>query len=130
MCRTNKNCVERKRQNMKELKRNLKGGNIMSLNDREFQKVYKKALEQVSLKIGAEMIAFHKGHYMASAFLKRVSPNGEDKFVYISTGDMRDRLWWEDILVRRVEDEEDYIGNINHFTHIDNLKEKLNQMLE
>ena len=65
---------------------------------------------------GCEIIGLNKGYFYVSGF---VYSRTADRYVYFSTGDVRDKHWCERILYRSATGPRDFKGGTNRFTGIE-----------
>ncbi|MDO5569427.1 MAG: hypothetical protein Q4G04_04895 [bacterium] len=78
----------------------------------EFQKEMKKDLKKMAKKENLVLHSFNKNHYEFTAVIKDVNT---DNCVYISISDVRffKNAWYDNVLVRRMKHERDWIGGSN-----------------
>ncbi len=65
---------------------------------------------------GCKIIVLNKGYFYVSGF---VYSRTADRYVYFSTGDVRDKHWYERILYRTATGPRDFKGGTNRFTGIE-----------
>lgn len=90
----------------------------------QFAKDFKKYIKDNIPTNGAELVAFNRGHFCCSGFIKR----GE-KFVYFSIGDVRGNDSWKNFLIRTAKSATDYTGGSNDWTSIENFKHNVDKLL-
>ena len=93
-----------------------------------FQTKYLNFLKRMCKNNGWKLINVNKNHYCFSAFIKSKT----NKCVYLSISDVRyfDNDWYKNILVRTAKNEVDYKGGFNNYTTLDNLENKIAQLLQ
>lgn len=93
-----------------------------------FQTKYLYFLKHMCKNNGWKLVNVNKNHYCFSAFIKSKS----NKCVYLSISDVRyfDNDWYKNILVRTAKNEVDYKGGFNNYTTLDNLENKIAQLLQ
>jgi len=76
-----------------------------------------------------ELVKFNRGHFYFSAFFKNLKTN---KIVYVSCSDVRYSPdgWHNNLLVRTVAHEEDYIGGTNNYTSLLNLETTMKRLTQ
>ena len=62
-----------------------------------------------------EIIGLNKGYFYVSGFVYSLTA---DRYVYFSTGDVRDKHWYERILFRSATCPRDFKGGTNRYTNI------------
>ena len=90
---------------------------------RYFIPIVRKEYKALAKKIGAELISFSANNFEWTAFFKK-----DDKFVYVSTSDVRYWKWYDSVLFRTAVDEHDYTGGANNYCSYDRLAENLEDM--
>ncbi len=93
-----------------------------------FQTKYLNFLKHMCKNNGWKLVNVNKNHYCFSAFIKSKT----NKCVYLSISDVRyfDNDWYKNILVRTAKNELDYKGGFNNYTTLDNLENKIAQLLQ
>ena len=93
-----------------------------------FQTKYLNFLKRMCKNNGWRLVKVNKNHYCFSAFIKSKT----NKCVYLSISDVRyfDNDWYKNILVRTAKNEVDYKGGFNNYTTLDNLENKIAQLLQ
>lgn len=93
-----------------------------------FQTKYLNFLKHMCKNNGWKLVNVNKNHYCFSAFIKSKT----NKCVYLSISDVRyfDNDWYKNILVRTAKNEVDYKGGFNNYTTLDNLENKIAQLLQ
>lgn len=93
-----------------------------------FQTKYLNFLKRMCKNNGWRLVNVNKNHYCFSAFIKSKT----NKCVYLSISDVRyfDNDWYKNILVRTAKNEVDYKGGFNNYTTLDNLENKIAQLLQ
>lgn len=93
-----------------------------------FQTKYLNFLKRMCKNNGWKLVNVNKNHYCFSAFIKSKT----NKCVYLSISDVRyfDNDWYKNILVRTAKNEVDYKGGFNNYTTLDNLENKIAQLLQ
>lgn len=93
-----------------------------------FQTKYLNFLKRMCKNNGWRLVNVNKNHYCFSAFIKSKT----NKCVYLSISDVRyfDNNWYKNILVRTAKNEVDYKGGFNNYTTLDNLENKIAQLLQ
>lgn len=83
----------------------------------EFAAQARRELKKIS---NFELVAFSRGHFEFSAFLRSKSTG---KMVYLSTSDVRffPDAWWNDLLIRTAQHEKDYTGGQNNSCRFDTI---------
>lgn len=90
---------------------------------KDFRSDLKKALKEINCKV------YHmkKNYYDVTAV---ISNESEDKFVYLSLGDMRGNPYWnERILIRTMAHSKDWVGGSNHWTTSSELMSSINWLM-
>ena len=98
-----------------------------------FAKDFRSTVKEIATKkLGAQLSAFHTGHYDVSGFIEK-----DEKFVYFSYSEPRGRALdlfrtdaHEGILLRTAENTSDFKGGHNHFTNIMNFASVAGRLLE
>ena len=92
------------------------------------QTKYLNFLKRMCKNNGWRLVNVNKNHYCFSAFIKSKT----NKCVYLSISDVRyfDNDWYKNILVRTAKNEVDYKGGFNNYTTLDNLENKIAQLLQ
>lgn len=96
------------------------GDDFKSFNTK-YRNVIKKLLPN-----GYEIHSWNKGHYYCSAVIK----DTEDRFIYMSIGDVRYCVdeWVDDILIRTMEHDKDWHGGPNHRTDLFNFTKDVQKL--
>lgn len=98
-------------------------------NEEEFKNIAKEVKKKIKKqleKYNIELVKFNINHFYISGFLKK-----EQKYLYFSTYDyryFRDKFYNE-ILIRKCKDENDYKGETNSYCSIENFGEKINCLI-
>ena len=79
-----------------------------------FYRVFRQLFTQELVKLKAENIKFHKGHFYLSGFF-----SVDGKWFYFSMSDVR-YFPENDLLVRTAKDDKDYTGGLNTYHKIEN----------
>ena len=93
-----------------------------------FQTKYLNFLKRMCKNNGWRLVNVNKNHYCFSAFIKSKT----NKCVYLSISDVRyfDNNWYKNILLLTAKNEVDYKGGFNNYTTLDNLENKIAQLLQ
>lgn len=90
----------------------------------EFLPIAEKEMKSIARLIGAELVEFNPMHFEYSAFLKK-----DNKFIYVSVGDVRySKNWYDCVLYRSAKNEKDYSGGSNNYCSYNELGEKMLKM--
>ena len=87
---------------------------------KSFQTKYINYLRAICKNNHWRLVNVGKNHYCFSAFIK----SAENKCVYISISDVRyfSNEWYDHILIRTAENEQDYRGGFNNYTTLSDLE--------
>lgn len=89
----------------------------------DFKKFLKKELEPLRLKI----YQMKRNYYDVTAV---ISNDSEDKFLYLSLGDMRNNQNWDNhILIRQMKHSKDWTGGGNHWTNLEELAQDIKWLM-
>ena len=93
-----------------------------------FQTKYINYLKTMCRDNHWRLINVRRNHYCFSAFIKSAGNN----CVYISISDVRyfANEWYDRILIRTAQDEQDYKGGFNHYTTLNKLDIKAAELLD
>lgn len=93
-----------------------------------FEKEYIKYLKILCKNQNWKVIKTNKNHYQFSMFIK----NKKDKLIYLSISDVRyyKNEWYNKILIRIANSENDYIGEKNYYSSLELLETSLNRLFE
>lgn len=95
---------------------------------RSFQTKYINFLRSICKQNHWQLVNVGRNHYCFSAFIK----SAENKCVYVSISDVRffTNEWYNNILIRKAKNEQDYYGGFNHRTTLKELEMKAMELLE
>lgn len=95
---------------------------------KSFQTKYINFLRSICKQNHWELVNVGRNHYCFSAFIK----SAENKCVYVSISDVRffTNEWYNNILIRKAKNEQDYYGGFNHRTTLKELEMKAMELLE
>ena len=95
---------------------------------KKFENKYINYLKELCKTYGWGLKKVNKNHYTFSAFFKDI----DNKYIYLSISDVRyfQDEWYSSILVRRAEDEKDYIGGQNYYTNLEYLPIKIHYLFK
>ena len=104
-------------------------GCIVSRGFRAFQTAFEKEIKRICNEIGAELVAYNKGHYDMSGFICR---NG--KYVYFCYSNYRNRSKADltsntAFYCRTAADAKDYRGGINNTIPFTQAKQTFDRLL-
>lgn len=93
-----------------------------------FQNKYINYLRKLCRENGWELTNVGRNHYQFSAFIR----NAQNRFIYFSISDVRffPDEWFNDILIRRADNENDYHGYSNNRTSLDNLRRSIERLFQ
>ncbi len=95
---------------------------------KSFQTKYINFLRSICKQNHWQLVNVGRNHYCFSAFIK----SAENKCVYVSISDVRffTNEWYNNILIRKAKNEQDYRGGFNHRTTLKELEMKAMELLE
>lgn len=95
---------------------------------KSFQTKYINFLRSICKQNHWQLVNVGRNHYCFSAFIK----SAENKCVYVSISDVRffTNEWYDNILIRKAKNEQDYYGGFNHRTTLKELEMKAMELLE
>ena len=95
---------------------------------KSFQTKYINFLRSICKQNHWQLVNVGRNHYCFSAFIK----SAENKCVYVSISDVRffTNEWYNNILIRKAKNEQDYYGGFNHRTTLKELEMKAMELLE
>ncbi|HBN00133.1 MAG TPA: hypothetical protein DD384_02710 [Firmicutes bacterium] len=95
---------------------------------KSFQTKYINYLRSICKQNHWHLVNVGRNHYCFSAFIK----SAENKYVYVSISDVRffTNEWYNNILIRKAKNEQDYYGGFNHRTTLKELEMKAMELLE
>lgn len=95
---------------------------------KSFQTKYINFLRSICKQNHWQLVNVERNHYCFSAFIK----SAENKCVYVSISDVRffTNEWYNNILIRKAKNEQDYYGGFNHRTTLKKLEMKAMELLE
>ncbi|HBN00140.1 MAG TPA: hypothetical protein DD384_02745 [Firmicutes bacterium] len=95
---------------------------------KSFQTKYINYLRSICKQNHWHLVNVGRNHYCFSAFIK----SAENKCVYVSISDVRffTNEWYNNILIRKAKNEQDYYGGFNHKTTLKELEMKAMELLE
>lgn len=95
---------------------------------KSFQTKYINFLRSMCKQNHWQLVNVGRNHYCFSAFIK----SAENKCVYVSISDVRffTNEWYNNILIRKAKNEQDYYGGFNHRTTLKELEMKAMELLE
>lgn len=95
---------------------------------KSFQTKYINFLRSICKQNHWQLVNVGRNHYCFSAFIK----SAENKCVYVSISDVRffANEWYNNILIRKAKNEQDYYGGFNHRTTLKELEMKAMELLE
>lgn len=95
---------------------------------KSFQTKYINFLRSICKQNHWQLVNVGRNHYCFSAFIK----SAENKCVYVSISDVRffTNEWYNNILIRKANNEQDYYGGFNHRTTLKELEMKAMELLE
>ena len=95
---------------------------------KSFQTKYINFLKAICKQNHWQLVNVGRNHYCFSAFIK----SAENKCVYVSISDVRyfSDEWYNHILIRTAENEQDYRGGFNNFTTLDGLELRTCELLD
>lgn len=95
---------------------------------KSFQTKYINFLRSICKQNHWKLVNVGRNHYCFSAFIK----SAENKCVYVSISDVRffTNEWYNNILIRKAKNEQDYYGGFNHRTTLKELEIKAMELLE
>lgn len=95
---------------------------------KSFQTKYINFLRSICKQNHWHLVNVGRNHYCFSAFIK----SAENKCVYVSISDVRffTNEWYNNILIRKAKNEQDYYGGFNHRTTLKELEMKAMELLE
>ena len=95
---------------------------------KSFQTKYINFLRSMCKQNHWQLVNVGRNHYCFSAFIK----SAENKCVYVSISDVRffTNEWYNNILIRKAKNEQDYQGGFNHRTTLKELEMKAMELLE
>ena len=95
---------------------------------KSFQTKYINYLRSICKQNHWHLVNVGRNHYCFSAFFK----SAENKCVYVSISDVRffTNEWYNNILIRKAKNEQDYYGGFNHRTTLKELEMKAMELLE
>ena len=95
---------------------------------KSFQTKYINYLRSICKQNHWHLVNVGRNHYCFSAFIK----SAENKCVYVSISDVRffTNEWYNNILIRKAKNEQDYYGGFNHRTTLKELEMKAMELLE
>ena len=102
------------------------GGGYTTKKYESFQRKYLNYLKSVCVENGWVLDRTTKGHYWFSAFIKDV--NG--RYVYLCLPDVRfwQDGWYNRILIRGADSNQDFTGMANNYTTLPNLAEDIRRL--
>lgn len=91
-----------------------------------FQTKYINYIRSVCRNNCWEISHITRGHYWFSCFIR----NAENKYVYLSISDVRHYTskWYTHILIRRADNDCDYHGHGNYYTHLEELQKSITKL--
>lgn len=95
---------------------------------KSFQTKYINFLRSICKQNHWQLVNVGRNHYCFSAFIK----SAENKCVYVSISDVRffTNEWYNNVLIRKAKNEQDYYGGFNHRTTLKELEMKAMELLE
>mgnify|MGYP001126380947 FL=1 len=95
---------------------------------KSFQTKYINYLRSICKQNHWHLVNVGLNHYCFSAFIK----SAENKCVYVSISDVRffTNEWYNNVLIRKAKNEQDYYGGFNHRTTLKELEMKAMELLE
>ena len=95
---------------------------------KSFQTKYINFLRSICKQNHWQLVNVGRNHYCFSAFIK----SAENKCVYVSISDVRffTNEWYNNILIRKAKNEQDYYDGFNHRTTLKELEMKAMELLE
>ncbi len=95
---------------------------------KSFQTKYINYLRSICKQNHWHLVNVGRNHYCFSAFIK----SAENKYVYVSISDVRffTNEWYNNILIRKAKNEQDYYGGFNYRTTLKELEMKAMELLE
>lgn len=95
---------------------------------RKFENEYIKCIKLICKKYDWKVIKINKNHYQFSMFIR----NNNNKIIYLAINDVRyyKNEWYNKILVRIANSENDYVGEKNNYCSLDSLHIYLNRLFE
>ena len=92
----------------------------------EFQTELIKHLKSVFKQNSITILKLNKNTFSFTMFLK-----ANDKIIYLSIPDVRyyKNGWFNNILIRLTNSEDDYIGKDNHYTSLDKIIENIYKLI-
>lgn len=95
---------------------------------KSFQTKYINYLRSICKQNHWHLVNVGRNHYCFSAFIK----SAENKCVYVSISDVRffTNEWYNNVLIRKAKNEQDYYGGFNHRTTLKELEMKAMELLE
>lgn len=95
---------------------------------KSFQTKYINYLHSICKQNHWHLVNVGRNHYCFSAFIK----SAENKCVYVSISDVRffTNEWYNNILIRKAKNEQDYYGGFNYRTTLKELEMKAMELLE
>lgn len=95
---------------------------------KSFQTKYINFLRSMCKQNHWQLVNVGRNHYCFSVFIK----SAENKCVYVSISDVRffTNEWYNNILIRKAKNEQDYHGGFNHRTTLKELEMKAMELLE
>lgn len=95
---------------------------------RNFENEYIKYIKIFCKKYYWKPIKINKNHYQFSMFIK----NDKNKIIYLAISDVRyyKNEWYNKILIRMANSENDYIGEKNNYSSLESLHTNLNNLFE
>lgn len=92
-----------------------------------FQNKYINYLRKLCRENDWELANIGRNHYEFSAFIR----DAEGKYVYLSISDVRyfPNEWYNDLLIRRADNEKDYRGHTNNRSSLEDLQENVIKLL-
>lgn len=93
-----------------------------------FQTKYINYLRTICRENNWQLVGILRGHYEFAVFVK----NTDNKYVYISIDDVRycPNKWFNNILIRKAKNEEDYTGGSNNYYSLPVLQFAIHQLLK
>ena len=105
---------------------------VVSREYRNFQNAFVRMAKNIAANINAEVVKIIKGYYDGSMFFKR-----GDKYVYVHYGnsvnrthiDFDNNTWSSFIYCRTAKNDRDYTGGTNNFVSLNELADKIDELL-
>lgn len=108
------------------------GISVVSREYNNFQNAFNRMAKDIAANINAEVVKTLKSHYDGSMFFKR-----GDRYVYVHYGNSTDRThidldnsgWNGFLYCRTAKNDRDYIGGTNNFVTLNELADKIDELL-